>query len=89
MVEAVENYYYKLCTNPHNNDSLLAYQTNQLILESRKIIAKHLNVLPTEIIFTSGATESLNLVAHGLADFIHANDEIILTYDEHASNLLP
>jgi cysteine desulfurase/selenocysteine lyase len=52
-------------------------------------VAKLFNGDPKEFVFTSGATESLNLIAHGLQPFIKAGDEIVLTYGEHGSNLLP
>jgi cysteine desulfurase/selenocysteine lyase len=42
-----------------------------------------------EIIFTSGATYSLNFVANGLKPFLFPGDEIWLTSIEHSSNLLP
>jgi cysteine desulfurase/selenocysteine lyase len=48
-----------------------------------------INAHKQEIIFTSGATESLNLVARGLTKQIKSDDEIIVTYGEHTSNLLP
>ncbi len=89
MVKAIEDYYFKLSTSPHNNDSMFAYKTLKAIDKSRNIVAKLLNVTPNEIIFTSGATESLNLIAHGLLDFVKPGEEIILSYDEHTSNLLP
>ena len=82
-------YYEKYCCNPHNNDSLFAYQTHKLITESRNEVAKLLNCNAQEIVFTSGATESINLVANGLKKFIKKDDEIILTYIEHTSNMLP
>jgi cysteine desulfurase/selenocysteine lyase len=55
----------------------------------RQKLAKLINANKEEIIFTSGATESLNLVAKGLASTLKKGDEIILTYFEHTSNLLP
>ncbi|MCF0125634.1 MAG: aminotransferase class V-fold PLP-dependent enzyme, partial [Clostridia bacterium] len=42
-----------------------------------------------EVIFTSGATESLDLAIFGLKDFIKKDDEIIVSYTEHTSNFLP
>jgi cysteine desulfurase/selenocysteine lyase len=56
---------------------------------TRGKLAKLLNANKSEVVFTSGATESLNLVAHGLEIFLKKDDEIILTYGEHTSNLLP
>jgi cysteine desulfurase/selenocysteine lyase len=57
--------------------------------EVRGKLAKLVNANKLEIIFTSGATESLTLVAHGLESFVNKGDEIIVTFGEHTSNLLP
>jgi cysteine desulfurase/selenocysteine lyase len=85
-----ENEYYEVFgCSPHNNDSLFAYKTHGLIKESRELLASFVGRIPEEIIFTSGATESLNLISLGLTKFVKNNDEIILTYAEHTSNLLP
>lgn len=82
-------YYEKFGCSPHNKDSIFSYQTSVQIEEVRDKVASLLNVNSSEIIFTSGATESLNLIANGVAPFITKNDEIILTHDEHTSNILP
>lgn len=89
VLDKEREYYEKFGCNPHNNDSLLAYKSHQLIKESREAVAKLLNCDSQEVIFTSGATESLNLVANGLSKYIKKNDEILLTYIEHTSNMLP
>jgi cysteine desulfurase/selenocysteine lyase len=60
-----------------------------MIDESRGKLAKLINANKQEVIFTSGATESLSLIANGLSPFINKGDEIIVTYGEHTSNLLP
>ena len=58
-----ENEYYEVFgCNPHNNDSLFAYQTHCLIKESRELVADFIGRAPEEVVFTSGATESLNLM---------------------------
>jgi cysteine desulfurase/selenocysteine lyase len=67
----------------------LTYHVSQLIDRTRETLAKLINANKNEIIFTSGATESLNLVAKGIETLLHSGDEIILTYGEHTSNLLP
>ncbi len=89
VIEAESEYYKKYSCNPHNNDSVFTYHVSELINETRLSVAKLLNVGVNEIIFTSGATQSLNMIAFGIEPFIKKNDEIVLTYLEHASNLLP
>ncbi|MDR0675132.1 MAG: aminotransferase class V-fold PLP-dependent enzyme [Mycoplasmataceae bacterium] len=89
VINSIVDYYEKWSTNPHNNDSKLTYYVSQLIDNTRSKLALLINAHKQEIIFTSGATESLNLVARGLTKQIKSDDEIIVTYGEHTSNLLP
>jgi cysteine desulfurase/selenocysteine lyase len=58
------------------------------ISECRENIAKFFNAQTDEIFFTSGATESLNLIIKSFEKILKKDDEVILSYLEHASNLL-
>lgn len=89
VINAVSEYYSKYCTNTHNNDSNISAYVNNIVLECRKKIAKLINANTNEISFNSGATEGLNLIANSLATYLKTGDEIILTYGEHSSNILP
>ena len=89
VIDAIVEYYEKFSCNPHNTDSLFTYSLHTKINKSRQLVADLLNVSPEEIIFTSGATESLNLIANGIKNNINRDDEIIITYTEHTSNILP
>lgn len=89
VIEAMNNYYEKLSSSSHNDDSFFTHQTNLDIIMIRKKVAKFLDCNDDEIIFTSGATEALNLFAFGLFDYLKNNDEILIPEFEHASNLLP
>ncbi|KEZ23612.1 aminotransferase class V-fold PLP-dependent enzyme [Ureaplasma diversum] len=90
VIDAINQYYLYDCTNPHNSDSTFAYKSHLVVENARKSLAKLINAKSIqEIVFTSGATESLNLIANGLKKWLKKDDEIILTYSEHASNLLP
>ena len=89
VVDAIKNYYEYYSINPHNTDSSTAFLLHDKIESSRKTVAQFLNCDSQEIIFTSGATESLNLFAFGLMHQISSNDEIVVPDLEHASNLLP
>lgn len=89
VVDAMNDYCNNICTNPHNNDSMFAHQAHIIMSETRKKIAKLLNTKSTNIVFTPGATYSLNLVANFIEPFLQEGDEIILSNAEHASNLLP
>ncbi|WP_027124147.1 aminotransferase class V-fold PLP-dependent enzyme [Mycoplasmoides pirum] len=89
VLDAMQSYYEKYSTNSHNTDSSFANLLNQEIMLARKTIANFLNANPDEIIFTSGATESLNLFAFGLKHLLKPTDEIVVPDLEHASNILP
>jgi cysteine desulfurase/selenocysteine lyase len=82
-------YYEKIGVSLRNKDSTLSTDLGKKCDESRQKIAKFFNANTNEIIFTSGATESLNLIANGLAHLLTKNDEIALSYAEHSSALLP
>ncbi len=89
VVDAINQYYLTQGTNPHNDDSMFAHQAHQIMTECRTRAAQLINCEPDEIIFTSGATESLMLTAQSIKHLLHKDDEVILTKIEHASNLLP
>jgi cysteine desulfurase/selenocysteine lyase len=86
----VSEYYEKYCTNPHNNDSSLASKVNEKIKSTRELVANFLNVKNSnQIIFSSGATESLNLIINNVQLLLKPEDEVLITYAEHSSNLIP
>lgn len=89
VIKAMNNYYEKLSLSSHNDDSSFTHKINLDIINIRKNVAKFLSCNESEIIFTSGATEALNLFAFGLFDYVKPNDEILIPEFEHASNLLP
>lgn len=90
VIEAMDDYYYNFTSNVHRGDYDLAAKTDSIYEQARKDIATFINGNENEIVFTSGTTQSLNLVAFGFAlNYLHENDEIILNEAEHASNVLP
>lgn len=77
--------------NVHRAVYLMAEEATAAMEEARAKVAEFLNA-PSDrnIIFTSGATASINLVAHSFTDaFCKAGDEIIVTSAEHHSNIVP
>jgi len=90
VIDAESNYYINYGTNTHNSDSAVAFKTNQKVAKIREKTAKLFNASAKNIIFTSGATEGLNMIAYGLANgFIKPTEEVLVSKLEHASNLLP
>lgn len=90
VIEAVTGYYTKETSNSHRGDYDLCYNMDMKVLESRKAVARFINSDSREVVFTSGTTNSINLVAFGYGvKYLKAGDEILLTQAEHASNVLP
>ena len=89
VIDKINYYYTHQSTNPHNTDSIFCHSIYQDVENARSTIANFINANANEIAFNSGATEGINLVANAIRSIIKPNDEIVLTYGEHASNLLP
>lgn len=89
VIDRISKYYSHEGTNPHNTDSLFTNNVYNEIEKARSKIASFINANPDEISFNSGATEGLNLIANGLKQLLTKDDEVLLTYAEHASNILP
>lgn len=86
--EIIKDVTYLLKHNYANADSLynLGQQNNKLVEKSRKALAQHFNVLPKEVVFTSGGTESNNNAIKGIAlANQHKGKHIITTNMEHSS----
>ncbi len=88
MIDAVTKYYEEYSSNPHSDNKLAVNVYNQIQL-TRKTLAKFINANSNEVMFTSGATEGINTIANAMQDILHEGDEVVLTYMEHAANLLP
>jgi len=90
MIDALAGYYTCGAANVHRAQHQPAERTTRAFEASRIKVAKWLNASsPTEIVFTRGATEALNLLAYGLEHLIGAGDEIVISALEHHANLLP
>ena len=90
VIEAEMSYYTTFSVNSHRGDYDIAHSVDTKVAETRANVAKFINADPKEIVFTSGTSMSLNLVAYGYGmSYLKENDEILLTQAEHASNILP
>ena len=90
VIDAMDEYYTKYTSNSHRGDYDLSVHADMMIEEARKEVASFVNSEVNEVIFTTGATGGLNLVAYGYAlKNIKKGDGIILSVAEHASNVLP
>ena len=91
VINAIKDYYSSINANVHRAIYHLGEKATNAYEEARGKVAKFINAeSPRQIIFTSGTTESINLVAHAWArKFVAPADEIILSEMEHHSNLIP
>ncbi len=91
VINAITNYYSQQNANIHRGVHTLSQEITTAYENARITIQKHINARYShEIIFTSGTTESINLVATTFGKiFINAGDEIIVSEMEHHSNILP
>jgi cysteine desulfurase/selenocysteine lyase len=90
VIDAVAHYYANTNSNVHRGVYELAEQAEVLYQNARDTVAEWLNVSSDEIIFTRGATESLNLIAQSYArTILNEGDVIILSEMEHHANIVP
>lgn len=90
VIDAIVDYYSNYNANIHRGVHALSQEATDLYEASRKTIQKHFNAKHShEIIFTSGTTHGINLVANGFASLLSKKDEIIVSALEHHSNIVP
>ena len=90
VVDAIADEYYSVNANVHRGVHFLSQQATNLHEASRETVRKFINARSTsEIIFTRGTTESINLVASSFTDaFMKEGDEVIVSVMEHHSNIV-
>jgi cysteine desulfurase / selenocysteine lyase len=91
VIDRVNEFSLKINGNIHRATHYLANKTTEAFENSRETLRNFINAAETaEVIFTHGATESINLVAHSFGEaFINAGDEVIISEMEHHANIVP
>ncbi|MGY3769696.1 cysteine desulfurase [Pediococcus pentosaceus] len=91
VLEVIDTYYHTHKVNVHRGMYRLAHQVTEQYEAVRQATANFINAQDSsEIIFTSGTTDALNLVAFGYAEKqLQPDDEIIISVLEHHSNFIP
>ncbi|WP_437881512.1 aminotransferase class V-fold PLP-dependent enzyme [Pseudomonas sp. LRF_L74] len=90
VLDALLGYYQAGAANVHRAQHVPGERATRAFEDSRHKVARWLNAASAEeIVFTRGATESLNLLAYGLEHLFVAGDEIVISAAEHHANLLP
>ena len=90
VVDSIMEEYYSVNSNVHRGVHFLSQQATNLHEASRETVRKFINAAKTsEIVFTRGTTESINLVASSFTErFMKAGDEVIISTMEHHSNIV-
>ncbi len=92
VMAASRDYYESINSNIHRGTHQLARLATEAFENARTTIARHLNAATSdEVIFTSGTTDGINLVANilALSGKISAGDEVLISTLEHHSNIVP
>src|SRR3989344_1688144 len=89
VIYAIEDFYKNYNANIHRGLYKLSVEASELYEEARKKIANFIRSEYEEIIFTHGATESLNIIANCLSENLNEGDSILLSEMEHHANLVP
>ena len=91
VIDAVVDYYTNYTANAHRGDYKNSLKVDDNYEGVRKKVKKFINAKETsEIAFTSGTTDSMNLIAFGyFKNILQKDDEVLITESEHASNILP
>ncbi|MBP6577520.1 MAG: cysteine desulfurase, partial [Chryseobacterium sp.] len=90
VIKTWEKYYETINANVHRGIHTLSQLATEEMELSRQKIQGFINAKHDyEVIFTKGTTEGINLVAYALTNQIKPNDEIIISYLEHHSNIVP
>ena len=90
VIDVIVNYYREFNANIHRGVHQLSQEATDKYEQARLIIQKHFNARTSkEIIFTSGTTHSINIVANGFAEILNKGDVILVSAMEHHSNIVP
>ncbi|GGD22865.1 aminotransferase class V-fold PLP-dependent enzyme [Hyunsoonleella pacifica] len=90
VIDVIVDYYSNYNANIHRGVHTLSQEATDLYEAARHKIQAHFNAKHAhEIIFTSGTTHGINLVANGFSSFLKKDDEVIVSALEHHSNIVP
>ena len=91
VLDGEMDYYNNYCSNIHRGDYDIAMKAEEEYDEARNVVKNFIGAdRSSEIVFTHGATDSLNMIVFGFMKYyLKPGDEVILSKSEHASNILP
>lgn len=90
VIDAIAKYYQEINANIHRGVHTLSQLATDAYEISRGKLQNHINAkFVHEILFTSGTTHGINLVANGFASILKPGDEVLVSALEHHSNIVP
>ena len=90
VIDAIVDYYTRYNANIHRGVHTLSQEATDAYEQARVKVQKHFNAAHSyEVIFTSGTTHAINLVASGFSSLLKEGEEIIVSALEHHSNIVP
>ena len=90
VIDCLVDYYSNYNANIHRGVHTLSQEATDAYEAAREKIRAHFNIPTTrEVIFTSGTTHGINLVANGFTEFLKPGDEVVVSALEHHSNIVP
>ena len=88
VIDEIVNFYTKYNSNVHRGSHTLANIATKNYENVRVKVSKFLTCEKTEVVFTRGTTESMNMIAFGIEHLLKEGDEIVLSEMEHHANLV-
>ncbi|TSC76206.1 MAG: cysteine desulfurase / selenocysteine lyase [Parcubacteria group bacterium Gr01-1014_31] len=90
VLSAMDDFYRRHCANPRRGLHQLGVEATAMVEDVRQEVAAFIGGRPEEVIFTSGTTAGINLVAYGWAPLaLRAGDTVLVSLLEHHSNFVP
>ena len=90
VIDVIADYYQSYNANIHRGVHTLSQEATDKFEQARQSIQTHFNIRKShEVIFTSGTTHSINLVAFGFGTLLDPGDEVIVSALEHHANIVP
>ena len=90
VIDTIVEYYSEYNANIHRGVHALSQEATDKYEQARQTIQKHFNAKhPYEIIFTSGTTHGINMIASGFSSILKEGEEILVSAMEHHSNIVP
>ena len=89
VLDTMDQFYRTTYANVHRGQCEIATNATNMYEAARKTIADFIHTPPQNIIFTKGATESINLVANGYTHILKPGDEVLISIAEHHANFVP